>query len=114
METPVITMILHAGLAARVVLVILLIFSVMTWTIIFNRFHFMRSAARGNRRFRKQFEVYERLADVEKIDNKALSAPVGRLARVGLAEYRRIVDDAGQLEAGRDSSFLLQNQFSIA
>jgi biopolymer transport protein TolQ len=118
METPLFAMIGHAGWVARIVLFILLMFSLMTWAIIVNRLYFMRNAAGRNRKFRSQYGTIKRLADIGHSDIKLYAAPLSRLGEAAAAEYRRIVTDA-QSSAGagnlsKDIPFFLQNQFSIA
>ena len=114
MNSPLISMILHAGWAARIVLIILLVFSIITWFIIANRLYFIRSARSGNRKFRRNYDSLNRLTDLDKLDKHALGSPLGRLSHVALGEYRRIVADSGELTSSKEWSFLLQNQFSMA
>lgn len=113
MDSPLITMIMHASWAAKLVLLILLVFSVITWMIIISRLYFIKSAVKGNLRFKKRFDRLDRLSELDQIDKKILSSPIGRLGVVGLAEYRRIVTDARRIGGG-DPSFILQSQFSMA
>jgi len=95
MDSPLVTMIMHASWAAKLVLCILLLFSVITWMIIVSRLYFIKSAERGNRSFKKQFDRLDRLAELDQMDKKMLLNPLGRLG-------------------GRDPSFMLQSQFSMA
>lgn len=118
MGIPFFVMIGHAGWVAMLVLLVLLIFSLMTWTIIINRWYFLRNAAGKNRKFRGHFSTIKRLADCGQIDRKNLEGPLARLCEMTAGEYHRISADA-QLSAGskdlpKDMSFFLQSQFSIA
>ena len=113
MDSPLITMIMHASWAARLVLIILLVFSIITWTIIVTRMQFIKSAAAGNRRFKSKFESIDKVDELTGFDKKSLATPLGRLGLIGQGECRRIVADVRRM-GGRDPSFMLQSQFSMA
>jgi len=113
MDSPLVTMIMHASWAAKLVLCILLLFSVITWMIIVSRLYFIKSAERGNRSFKKQFDRLDRLAELDQMDKKMLLNPLGRLGSSGVSEFNRIMADMRRL-GGRDPSFMLQSQFSMA
>ncbi len=114
MNTPIMEMILRSGWVARVILIILGIFSVVTWAVIFNRFFYLGRAAKGNRLFLQKYAGIKLLADVEKLDRGLLASPVGRLAAKGVMEFKRILDDSSSHTGIRDWSFFIENQFSIA
>ena len=106
-------MILHASWAAKLVLLVLLVFSIITWSIIASRLFFIKGVVRGNRSFKKQFERLERFSELDRIGRKDLESPLGRLGAVGLSEYNRIVTDVKRMGRG-DPAFILQSQFSMA
>ena len=114
MDTPMIAMILHAGFAAKAVLLILLVFSLVTWAIIYNRFIFLRHVAGQNRKFKKHYDKLNRLLDLERADKTMLAAPMGRIGEIGATEYRRILTDAQSHTGMKDWSFFLQSQFAMA
>jgi biopolymer transport protein TolQ len=114
METPLVSMIMRAGLEARVVLVILLIFSLVTWAIVFNRIAFLRHAVSSNRAYRKFFDNCRSVVEIDRADKSALSSPLARVGIIGQREFKRIQVDASLPGAVRDIAFFLQNQFSIA
>jgi biopolymer transport protein TolQ len=114
MNIPVVDMILRAGWVARLILIILGFFSIMTWAIIINRFLYLREAARGNRSFLRGYQSIVSLTDVEKMDRKQTEGPMGIIGKMGVAEYRRILDDSHKLTGVRDWSFFLQTQFTMA
>ena len=114
MNIPVVDMILRAGWVARLILIILGFFSIMTWAIIINRFLYLREAARGNRSFLRGYQSIVSLTDVEKMDRKQTEGPMGIIGKMGVAEYRRIIDDSHKLTGVRDWSFFLQTQFTMA
>jgi biopolymer transport protein TolQ len=113
MDSPLVTMIMHASWAAKLVLFILLLFSVITWMIIVSRLYFIKSAEKGNRSFKKQFDQLDRLAELDQMDKKMLLNPLGRLGSSGVSEFNRIMADMRRL-GSRDPSFMLQSQFSMA
>ena len=57
-------MVQQTGLVAKVVLVILLAFSVFSWAIIASKWGLLRRAARQSARFRKAFRKAQRLQDM--------------------------------------------------
>jgi biopolymer transport protein TolQ len=114
METPLISMILRAGLEARIVLLVLLIFSLVTWAIVFNRVAFMRHAAGTNKKFRKFFDNCKRINEMEHADKASLSGPMARIGQMAMKELKRIMSDAISLGAAKDWSIFLQSQFSMA
>jgi biopolymer transport protein TolQ len=118
METPLFTMIAHSGWTVRLVLLILLAFSILTWAVIINRYHFFRSASGGDGRFMARYREAQQLRDVEKIDKEYCTGPAAQLAGAAAAECRRMAEDArllhGTAHAKEDIRFFLQNNFSIA
>jgi len=114
MEIPIIDMISRAGWVARTILVVLGIFSVVTWAIIFNRYLFLRKAEKLSKDFLKQYNNISLLIELDKIQKKLLNSPMGRLAQKCLLEYHRIIDDSSSHTGIKDWSFFIQNQFTIA
>ncbi len=114
MDIPVIAMVLRSGGVARVVLLILGLFSVISWAIIFNRALLFRSVGSLHRRFRRVMEDTVQLSQLGSMDKRLQGSPMGRLGIVGVSEYQRILDDAREHRAMRDWSFFLSSQFEIA
>jgi biopolymer transport protein TolQ len=114
METPLISMILRAGLEARIVLCILLTFSLFTWAIVFNRIAYLRHAIGANRKYRRFFEGIRSIGELEQADKGARNSPLARIGIVGAREYRRIQSDALAASSMKDFPFYLQSQFEIA
>jgi biopolymer transport protein TolQ len=113
MDIPIVDMILRSGWVARSILVLLGIFSVITWAVIFNRLYFLGNAAKGNKAFLRKYASITSLADIEKIDAKTLKSPMGMLGARGLAEFKRVLDDSSSHAGVRDWSFFIENQFAI-
>jgi len=114
MNIPVIDMILRSGWVARFIMALLGVFSIVTWAIIINRFSVLNRAGRNNKVFLRGYMGIISLLDVEKIDKTKIAGPMGAVAKMGVAEFRRILDDARKLSGVRDWSFFLQTQFGMA
>jgi biopolymer transport protein TolQ len=114
MNIPVVDMILRSGLVARIILVLLGIFSIMTWAVIFNRFAYMGKVKKGNKAFLRAYSNVVSLTDVEKIPKKQGESPMGLLCKMGISEFHRILKDSHDLVGVKDWPFFLQNQFSMA
>lgn len=114
MNIPVLSMILRSGWVARIILLILAFFSLLSWAVIFNRIFYLRHITALNRRFRKLFEGLKSFKQLEKVDPNLESCPLGKLGTVSLGEYKRIISDAKNHSAVKDWSFYLQNQFYMA
>jgi biopolymer transport protein TolQ len=118
MGTPLFAMIAHSGWMARIVLLILLIFSLLTWAIIVNRLYFLRNISGRDRTFRGQYGTIKRLADMGHIDRKFMTGPLAQIGEMVAAEHRRILSDAQSSAVLKDEAkhmtFFLQSQFSIA
>ncbi len=114
MDIPVVSMIVRSGWVARIILLLLAFFSVMTWAIIFNRLSFLGNVVRNNRRFREGFEKLHSILEMERGDTKLAACPLGQLGAASVSEYRRIIADARSHTGVKDWSFFLQNQFHMA
>ena len=114
MDIPVVEMISRAGWVARLILALLGLFSIMTWAIIFNRMIFLGKASKGNRLFMRKYAGMKTLGEIEKLDKKDVGSPVGILGKLGVVEYKRILEDSHAMTGVRDWSFILQNQFGMA
>jgi biopolymer transport protein TolQ len=101
-------------LGGRLILALLGLFSIMTWAIIFNRMIFLGKASKGNKLFMRKYSGMKALTEIEKLDKKETASPVGVLGRIGIIEYKRILEDSHALTGVRDWSFILQNQFGMA
>lgn len=114
MSTPVLDMILRSGLMGRIIISMLMILSLITWAIIFNRFFALSRIRAGNGLFRRMYESLKRVSDIENMDKKVLESPMAQMGRAGASEYRRILEDARSHTGVKDWSFFLQNQFTMA
>jgi biopolymer transport protein TolQ len=113
MDIPIVDMILRSGWIARSILILLAVFSVITWAVIFNRFFYLGNVTKGNRMFLQKYMGIKNLVEIEKVDPKLLKSPLGLLGTKGVVEYRRILDDTSSHSGIRDWSFFIESQFAI-
>lgn len=92
-----IDLILKASPIAKLVLALLLVFSVVSWAIIFSKWLSLRRAERATDRFLSRYTSLTKLSDVYLDSEKNSHSPV---ARVFLAGYREITNQIGD-EHGR-------------
>ncbi len=114
MDIPVVAMILRSGWVARIILLLLASFSLLTWAVIFNRIFYLRRMSSLNKRFRSFFEGVKSFNQLKNVDQVLSTCPLGKLGKEAFAEYRRIISDAKSHSAVKDWSFYLQNQFYMA
>jgi biopolymer transport protein TolQ len=114
MNIPVLEMILRSGWVARSIIGMLLLFSIVSWALVFNRWYYYSSITRLNKAFRKRFADLKAITEVDRIDAKESKCPFGELGKLGLAEYKRILTDARADSSVKDWSFYLQSQFAMA
>jgi biopolymer transport protein TolQ len=102
----IVQMIVHAGPMVKVVLLLLLLFSVISWAIIFIKYRLLSKAKVETGAF---LELFWESRDLKKVytESEALNnSPVACLFRAGYAEFNRFsklqasTSDAGPAEAG--------------
>jgi biopolymer transport protein TolQ len=81
----------NTGLVARIVLGLLLIFSVFSWAIIFHKHRSFKAARRDSREFLKIFRQSKKLSDIRASCRTLKASP---LVEVFLAGYREIENQA--------------------
>ena len=86
----IVQMFIHAGLVVKIVLLILVLFSVISWAIIFMKWRFFRKAQQETAYFLDLFWGSRDLAEIRKECDELLFSPVARLFRAGYKEYLRI------------------------
>ncbi len=91
----IVELILRASLTAKIVLLILLIFSLYSWAVTFNKFLSFKKAEAATTAFLESFRSRTKLSDVYLSAESSRTSPV---ARVFLAGYQEITS---QLEAGQ-------------
>jgi biopolymer transport protein TolQ len=80
------SLVLQAGPVAKGVLLVLLIFSVVSWTVVFDRWRFYRLAEEHIRRFQGLF-ASSGLVHLNKVLQQLKDGPLSRIAQAGMAEF---------------------------
>ncbi|MBU0733303.1 MAG: protein TolQ [Proteobacteria bacterium] len=103
----IVQMVVHAGPMVKFVLLVLFLFSVISWAIIFTKYRLLSRAKRETANF---MELFWESRDLKKVymESEALDfSPVARLFRAGYAEFSRFrklqstYSDEGQNQSGR-------------
>jgi biopolymer transport protein TolQ len=79
----------ETGAVAKVVLLILLIFSVLSWAIILSKWSLLRRARVQSGRFLRAFRKAQRLTDVSAVADQFRPSPLVAVFEGGFEEYRR-------------------------
>ena len=85
----IIQMFINAGLVVKIVLLVLILFSVISWAIIFMKWRFFRNAEQETAYFLDLFWGSTDLAGIYKESNELLFSPVARLFKAGYSEIKR-------------------------
>ena len=86
----IVQMIIHAGPMVKFVLLVLFLFSFISWTIIFMKFRLLRRAASQTDKFLELFWENRDMKRIYKESEKMGSSPVACLFRAGYSELIRI------------------------
>ena len=89
-NSDIIQMIIHAGTMVKFVLLILLLFSLISWTIIFTKWRLFSKAKQETAYF---FDLFWESSEFNKMYNECnnlIFSPVAHLFRSGYSEFRRI------------------------
>ncbi len=103
----IVDIILHSDPLLQLTLLILIVFSVVSWGIILYKYRFLRQATRESGQFLEAFWRSDRLDEAYRSVEQYPHAPVAQVFRAGFAELRRLLsdhpDDRGPLkdQAGR-------------
>jgi biopolymer transport protein TolQ len=79
-------LILHAGPLAKVVLIILLLFSIASWSVVLDRWRYFRHAGRHISRFRDLFNT-SGLVNLNAVLKQLRGGPLSRMAEAAMEEY---------------------------
>ncbi|MEJ2041135.1 MAG: protein TolQ [Desulfosarcinaceae bacterium] len=89
-DIDIIQLIGNAGLMVRFVLLLLLFFSVMSWTIIIIKWRYIRRALQESSIFNDYFWKSRDLASVYHKSKELLGCPMARIFRVGYVELKKV------------------------
>jgi biopolymer transport protein TolQ len=79
----------QTGLVAKTVLLILLVFSVLSWAIILSKWSLLRRARVQSGRFVRAFRKAQRLQDVAAVADQFRPSPLVGVFEMGFEEYKR-------------------------
>ncbi|HKD13512.1 MAG TPA: MotA/TolQ/ExbB proton channel family protein, partial [Candidatus Angelobacter sp.] len=85
----IVNLIQESGLVAKVVLLILLLFSVLSWAIILSKWASLRRARTQSGRFLRAFRKAQRLQDVMAVSEQFKPSPLVPVFENGFQEFRR-------------------------
>jgi len=108
-------MIIYAGPMVRLILLILLFFSVVSWAIIFAKFRSIRKARKESAHFLDIFWNSRDLAEAFAASKRLQQSPVARVFRVAYVELRKVNQSqpAGTGEINTDEGLLGQNMVTV-
>lgn len=91
----IVRMVSQSGPVAKVVLVILLLFSVFSWSVMLSKWAAIKRAHRQSGHFLRAFRKAARLEDVAAIAPQFRESPLAAVFDAGYTEYRRQVGNPG-------------------
>lgn len=104
-SSDIVQMIVHAGPMVKFVLLVLFLFSFISWTIIFMKFRLLKKAASQTDAFLELFWENRDMKRIYSESERMDVSPVARLFRAGYTELSRIrkaKSDAGGMQGGGD------------
>jgi len=96
------SMILDAGLMVKFVLLVLFLFSVVSWAIIFIKYRYYRKIKQENEAFNEDYLRSSKLSDILPAAKKYSFSTTAEVFRVGYTELTQTSKSAGELTQGRD------------
>jgi biopolymer transport protein TolQ len=108
-------MIIYAGPMVRLILLLLLFFSVVSWAIIFAKFRSIRKARKESAHFLDIFWNSRDLAEAFAASKRLQQSPVARVFRVAYVELRKVNQSqpAATGEINTDEGLLGQNMVTV-
>ncbi len=95
-------MILDAGLVVKFVLLVLFIFSVISWAIIFLKYRNYRKIKQENDSFNAEYLHSSKISDVMPVAKKYPYSTTAEVFRVGYTELTKITKQKNELSQGHD------------
>lgn len=112
-KIPVIGMVIQAGPFARTVLVLLLVFSIVSWAIIITKWINAKKNKRNSKHFFRKFNDHENLGAWLEHFKPDGESSTERLAMVAAQEYQRIQSSLPAAKASKEPSFYLATHFGV-
>jgi biopolymer transport protein TolQ len=113
-EIDIIQLLANAGLVVRMVLLILLFFSVTSWAIIIIKWRYIRKAYRESNRFIEYFWKSRDLASAYTKAKQLAGCPIARIFRIGYVELKRISQSARTADEFDHGAEVLRGKISGA
>src|SRR5256714_7049923 len=95
----IVNLILESGPVAKLVLVILMLFSLLSWAIILSKWAAIRRARAQSGRFIRMFRKSQRLEDVAAVSEQFHPSPLVTVFEYGYQEFRRQTNPGGRLRS---------------
>ncbi|QTA87549.1 protein TolQ [Desulfonema magnum] len=111
-ELDIIHMIRNAGLMVQMVLLLLLFFSITSWTIILIKYRYIRRAYRESAFFTDIFWESRDLAVAFKEAQELRGSPVARIFRIGYLELKKLSEAGPQLPSDKEADATLSGRFT--
>jgi len=102
-NTDIVNLIVHGGLVSQIVLLILLIFSAVSWGIILSKFWQFRASARHSSTFIEIFRKSSKFSEVQAVCRTLAGSPLVGLFQSGYTELNAQLKAGGQVDAGKPS-----------
>lgn len=122
-ESQIIAMIRHSGIVAKIVLLFLLFFSVVSWAIIISRYLLFSRARKEGEYFLRAFRKSRKFSDVTTVCEKLPNTPLVAIFQAGFNELNYQIQVAQTAQAGsgtnpggetpREGRMLIKNLESI-
>src|SRR5215475_3983441 len=94
----VVDMISNSGPVAKLVLLVLLVFSLISWAIILTKWSLLRRARSQSGRFVRAFRKAQRLQDIAAVAGQFRPSPLVGVFEGGYEEYRRQAGPSGAIK----------------
>jgi biopolymer transport protein TolQ len=95
----IVDLVLETGPVAKTVLLILLIFSLVSWAVILSKWKLLQRSRTQSGRFIRAFRKAQRLQDVSAVADQFRPSPLVGVFESGFEEYRRQVGSGGFLKS---------------
>ena len=113
-DSGIVQMVLHSGPMVRFVLLLLLFFSMASWSIIFTKYRFMRKARKESAYFLDLFWNRRGLAEAFAASKRLRNSPIARVFRVAYVELKKVNKSRSSTADGEKGQGATLNQDMVA
>src|SRR5882762_8183220 len=93
----IVDLILQTGAVAKVVLFLLIAFSVLSWAVILSKWRLISRARRQSGRFVRSFRKAQRMQDVASVADQFRPSPLVDVFEGAVAEFKRQMGSSGSI-----------------